>query len=159
MKRFLLALVMLTSKAEAQGQARGDVISVSGAAVDSAFHDLAMKPADVARELPTEAQNRYQLVVLRKRIVTPAEIHERWTDIVFVRSGSAILETGRGLIARKESGPSEWTGSAVRSPTARSISAGDIILIAAGVAHQWRPSGSEAFAYIVVKVRPGSTAP
>ena len=159
MKRFLLALVMIASTAEAHGQSRGNVVRISGAAVDSALRELASNPTDVARVLSNEAPNRYQFVVLRKRVVTPAEIHERWTDIVFVRSGSAVLETGRVLIGKKRSAPSEWTGSAVRNPENRSVSAGDVIVIAAGMGHQWRPSGSEAFSYVVVKVRPGVAAP
>ncbi|MEO5902709.1 MAG: hypothetical protein ABIQ55_01725 [Gemmatimonadaceae bacterium] len=159
MKPFLLALMMITSTTEAQSPARGKVVRISGAAVDSAFRELTINPADVARELPTEAPGRYQFVVLRKRVATPAEIHERWTDIVFVRSGRAVLEAGQGLIGRKGLALGESTGSAVRNPENRRVSAGDVILIAAGIAHQWRPSGSEAFSYIVVKVRPGHTAP
>ncbi len=159
MKRFLLAVMMITSTTGAQGQTRGNVISLSGAAVDSALDELATKPAEGARELSTEAPNRYQVVVLRKSAATPAEIHERWTDIVFVRCGSAVLQTGQGLVGRKQSAPNEWIGSAVQNPESRSVSGGGIVLIAAGVAHQWRPSGSEPFSYIVVKVRPGRTAP
>ena len=159
MKRFLLALVMIVSTTEAHGQSRGNVVGISGAAVDSALRELASNPTEIARELPNEAPNRYQFVVLRKSVVTPAEIHERWSDIVFVRSGSAVLETGRVLIGKKRAAPSEWTGSAVRNPENRSVSAGDIIVIAAGTGHQWRPSGSEAFSYIVVKVRPAPAAP
>ena len=150
---------MIASTTQAHGQIRGNVVSLSGAAVDSALHELATRPAEVARELSTESPNRYQVVVLRKRVATSAEIHERWTDIVFVRSGSAILQTGGRLVDKRLSAPSEWTGSSVRNPESRSVSAGGIVLIAAGIAHQWRPSGSEAFSYIVVKVRPDRTAP
>lgn len=159
MKRFVLAVMMITWTTEAQGQTRGKVVSLSGAAVDSALQELVLKPAEVARELWTEAPNLYQVVVLLKRLATAAEIHERWTDIVFVRSGSAVLLTGEVLVGKKQMAPSEWTGSAVENPESRSVSAGGIVLIAAGVAHQWQPSGSEPFSYIVVKVRPGRAAP
>ncbi len=159
MKRFLLTVMMIISTTAAGGQTSGNVVSVSGAAVDSALRELAVNPADFSRELSTGAPNRYQLVVLRKSVATSAEIHERWTDIVFIRGGSAVLQTGEGLVGQKQMARSEWTGSAVKNPRSRSVSAGGIVLIAAGVAHQWKPSGSEPFSYIVVKVRPGRAAP
>jgi mannose-6-phosphate isomerase-like protein (cupin superfamily) len=159
MKVCALLMLMLAWTAKSQAQASGTVVQISGSSIDSAFRDLMRNPAEVARELPAGASDRYQVVVLKKQATTPAEIHERWTDIVFVRTGNAVLQTGETLVGKKRSDASEWTGSAIKNPEERRVSAGDIVLIAAGVAHQWRIIRREGFSYIVVKVRPGGGRP
>ncbi len=151
-------VLLSASSVGAQTSNRLDAVRVSAASVDSAFRSIARTPADVARELPG-VPDQYQVIVLSRQTAGVAEIHERWTDIVFVRRGSGILQTGAVLVGSKRSEPSEWTGSAIENPKDRRVSAGDFLLIPAGLAHQWRPTGRGVFSYVVVKVRPNPAAP
>ena len=133
------------------------VVRVSGAAVDSAFRSLAASksPADIARDLPTGDVSRYQLVALSRRVAAAAELHEQWSDVVFVRSGTAVLRTGRTLTRRRALGQGEYSGAEIARGRDQSVGTGDVLVIPAGLAHQWRPTGDAAFSYVVLKVHPG----
>lgn len=133
------------------------VVRVSGGAVDSAFRSLAAShnAADFARDLPTGDVSRYQLVVLSRRAAGAAELHQRWSDVVFVRSGSATLTTGGTLAGRRSMGQGEFTGTSISAGRERAVRTGDVIVIPAGLPHHWRPTGSAAFSYVLLKLRPG----
>jgi mannose-6-phosphate isomerase-like protein (cupin superfamily) len=133
------------------------VVRVTGGAIDSAFRSLAASKssADIARDLPTGDLTRYQLVVLSRRIAGPAELHERWSDVVFVRSGAAVLRTGRVLAGQRVQGQGEYSGSAISRGRDQPVEVGDMLVIPAGLAHEWRPTGKAAFSYVVLKVHPG----
>ena len=133
------------------------VVHVTAGAIDSAFRDVAAAPPE-ARDLPTGALAHYQAIVLSRRTASEAEVHERWTDVVFVKRGAAVLRTGRALFRRRAGDPGEWSGSAVARPRDQLVGPGDVLVIPAGIAHQWRPSGPEPFSYVLVKVRPGGRA-
>jgi mannose-6-phosphate isomerase-like protein (cupin superfamily) len=152
-----LGIITVATPALAQTPRRGtEVVRVSGGAIDSAFRALAATPGANARDLPTGALDRYQLIVLARRAVELAELHERWTDVVLVRSGSATLRTGPSLVGRRQSDPGEWHGSGIEKARDQRVGPGDVLIIPAGMAHQWRPSGQQAFAYILLKIRPGA---
>lgn len=135
------------------------IVRVSGGAIDSALRSLAASRsfADIARDLPAGDLSQYQVVVLSRRVAGPAELHERWSDVVFVRSGGAILRTGPGLADPRAQGQGEYSGNTIMRARDQSVGAGDIVVIPAGLAHQWRPIGDHAFAYVVLKLLPGST--
>lgn len=133
------------------------VVRITGGAMDSAFRSLAASKSssDIARDLPTGDFTRYQFVALSRRAAGPAELHENWSDIVFVRTGAAVLRTGRVLTGRHALGQGEYSGSAIARERDQPVGPGDMIVIPAGLAHQWRPSGDAAFSYVVLKVHPG----
>lgn len=137
------------------------VVRVSGGAMDSAFRSLAASSssADIARDLPTGDLSRYQFVALSRRVAGPPELHERWSDIVVVRTGAAVLRTGRTLQARHALGQGEYSGYAIASGRDQSVGPGDMVVIPAGLAHQWRPIGNAAFSYVVLKVHPDRAHP
>ena len=133
------------------------IMRVSGGAIDSALRSLAASTSssDIARDLPTGDLTRYQVVVLSRRVVAAAELHERWSDVVFVRSGAAVLRTGRVLAGQQSKGQGEFSGTAIVSGRDRAVGPGDVLVIPAGLAHQWRPTGTAAFTYVVLKMRAG----
>jgi uncharacterized RmlC-like cupin family protein len=132
-----------------------DIGRVSGAAIDSALRSLAATPEPNARDLPITGASRrsYQFVVLARRATGAAELHERWDDVVLVRSGTALLRTGRALVARKLREPGEWNGTDIGGARDQAVGPGDVLVIPAGIPHQWQPTGSAPFAYVVLKVR------
>lgn len=127
----------------------------SGAAIDSALRSLATNPEPNARDLPLTGASlgSYQLVVLARHSTGAAELHDQWDDVVLVRSGAALLRTGRALVAQKEREPGESSGTDISGARDQAVGPGDVLVIPAGMPHQWQPTGSTPFAYVVLKVR------
>jgi uncharacterized RmlC-like cupin family protein len=134
------------------------VMHVSGAAIEGALQALTTSraSADIARDLPTGDLTRYGFVVMRRRATDKPELHEGWSDVVVVHSGRAVLRTGRTLIERRSVNRGEWTGKDIDGAHEQAVGAGDVIVIPAGLAHQWNPAGAEPFTYLLLKVRPGA---
>ncbi len=134
------------------------VVRVRGSTIDSAFRSLAASRAasDNFRDLPTGDLTRYQLIVLSRREMGPPEFHSHWTDVVLVRSGGAVLRAGPVLSDRVEKGEGEASGSGIPKARERTVGVGDVVVIPAGLAHQWRPTGTDPFAYMVLKLHPAA---
>jgi mannose-6-phosphate isomerase-like protein (cupin superfamily) len=131
------------------------VISIPGTAIDVALRELTASraPGDIARVLPTGDSAQYQFVVLRRQLAAGAELHEHWSDVVFVRTGQAILRTGRTLHGLHDLGQGEATGTGIAGAHDQAVGPGDVLVIPAGLGHQWLPAGAEPFAYLILKVR------
>jgi mannose-6-phosphate isomerase-like protein (cupin superfamily) len=141
-------------RAKAQGAGPDTVVAlIPGPSIDEAVRSLeqAASAEDIARELPTGDASRYQFIVLSRRVAAPAELHESWADVVFVRSGNAVLRTGHALSERRPRSAGEWLGSIARG-TDREVGPGDVVVIPAGIAHHWRPTGQGSFTYLIMKV-------
>ena len=150
----LLVLVILSPWASGEAQSGpSPVVRIGAGAIDSAFRSIALTPAEFAREIAAGDKGLYQFVVLSRSITGPAELHDEWTDIIFVRSGHAILQTGLRLVERKAANKGEWRGTAIADAATESADAGDVLIIPAGIAHQWQPEGRSPFSYVILKVR------
>ena len=97
------------------------------------------------------------MAVIRSERGEP-ELHANWDDVVIVRSGTGVLRTGRQLIGQRLTLPGNWRGGTIQHPDARSLHEGDIVVIPAGVAHQFIPAGSTSFTYWALKGRAANAA-
>jgi mannose-6-phosphate isomerase-like protein (cupin superfamily) len=126
----------------AQGaQPKADVPFASSAEIDAALPRAAANPAAVARVLPDDV---YQYFVATRKQPGSAEIHTQWSDITVVRSGKGLLRTGGVIPGRQEVSPGEWRGDTTQGSVERPLSAGDLIVIPAGMVHQFSPIGRPA---------------
>ncbi len=103
-------------------------------------------------------------VVLRPASAPGGAIeHDKQTEVYRVVSGSGTLVTGGELVDRRQlppdgnvvkqlTGPSSF-GSAIRGGESRQISAGDIVIIPAGVAHGFSEL-QEDITYLVIRIDP-----
>ena len=149
----LAALAAAFSSVRAEAQlAQPSVVRVEASAIDSAFRSIATTPAQFAREFTLKDKTQYQFVVLSRSATGPAELHDDWSDIIFVRSGNAVLKTGLELSEKTLADKGEWRGRAIADATNQAARAGDVLIIPAGIAHQWQPEGEIAFSYIILKV-------
>jgi uncharacterized RmlC-like cupin family protein len=149
----LLGIVTILSPIAANAQShQPPVIRIEAGAIDSAFQSIAKTPAEFAREFSLEDKTRFQFVVLSRFTTGPAELHDDWSDIIFVRGGGAILQTGLTLLEKKPADKGEWRGTAIADAKNQLARAGDVLIIPAGIAHQWKPEGEVPFSYIILKV-------
>ncbi len=82
-----------------------------------------------------------------------AEMHAHFDDLMIVEIGSATLVTGGTLADRKNGANGESHGSIVEGGVARKISAGDVVIVPAGVPHQLILPPGTTFEDLSAKIR------
>lgn len=83
-----------------------------------------------------------------------SEQHAQDTDIFHVLEGTAEFVTGGRIAGGRETAPGEIRGTGIDQGERRTLRAGDVITIPAGVPH-WFQAVDGRFRYFVVKVRQG----
>jgi uncharacterized protein GlcG (DUF336 family)/mannose-6-phosphate isomerase-like protein (cupin superfamily) len=94
----------------------------------------------------------YMVHASRREKPGMAEIHTRDADIVYVLDGTATLVTGGTAVDPKITEPDELRGSGINGGEDHQLKKGDVIIVPAGVPHQFREV-SNPFLYFVVKAR------
>jgi glc operon protein GlcG len=98
------------------------------------------------------AGRNYMVHASRREKAGQAEVHTRDTDVIHVLSGSATFVTGGTVVDGKTVEPDEIRGAAVHGGEARTLSAGDVVVVPAGTPH-WFKDVPGPMTYYVVKVR------
>ncbi len=97
----------------------------------------------------------YSYIQGRRTASGAPELHRRWTDIALVQAGHATLQSGGRIVGGRESSPGEERGGSLVGGTARPLAPGDVVVIPAGIPHQYRLSTGETLTYLTITVRPG----
>jgi len=72
------------------------------------------------------------------------EIHQQWTDLMFVVSGEATLLIGGKVVNPRTTSPREIRGTTSTGGEKKVIRQGDVVQVAAGVPHQFLiPAGGQ----------------
>jgi len=98
------------------------------------------------------AGGNYMVHASRREAPGMAEVHTKDADIVYVLDGTATLVTGGAPVDLKNTAPDEFRGAEIISGDTRQLNKGDVIIIPAGVPHQFKEV-TNPFLYYVVKVR------
>jgi mannose-6-phosphate isomerase-like protein (cupin superfamily) len=80
------------------------------------------------------------------------ERHEDFTDIFVIQKGKARLLYGGAADGEKLTSPGEWRGGTIRGGTETDVHPGDIVVIPAGIPHQFLLTPGERRAYLSFKV-------
>jgi len=118
-----------------------DVVEVDHTKVEAAF----------AKGGPLLLNSSYKVQAGRRVAVGPAEIHEQDTDIFYILEGTATFVTGGTAVEKKSIGPGEFHAKEITGGTTRHLVKGDVIVIPAGIPHQFTEINGP-FLYYVVKV-------
>jgi glc operon protein GlcG len=94
---------------------------------------------------------RYKADAGRRTAPGEVEYHEHVADLMHVVEGSATVVTGGDMRDAREVGPGEVRARTVEGGTARQLGPGDVLVIPAGVPHQF-VAVSDPFLYFVAKV-------
>ena len=123
------------------GKAEANATFLASARVMAAF----------AKGMPLLETGSYKIHASRRDKDGQSEIHTGDTDIVYVLEGSATLTTGGTMVNAATTGPGELRGDTIREGLSRTVAKGDVVVVPAGVPHQF--TGVKApFLYYVVKV-------
>jgi mannose-6-phosphate isomerase-like protein (cupin superfamily) len=80
------------------------------------------------------------------------ERHEDFTDIFVVQKGSAHLLYGGSAEGERLTAPGEWRGGTIRGGTQTDVHPGDVVVIPAGIPHQFVLDPGQRIAYLSFKV-------
>jgi mannose-6-phosphate isomerase-like protein (cupin superfamily) len=80
------------------------------------------------------------------------EVNDRWTDVTIVQSGRATLVSGGRVTGSRVETPGEHRGGTITGGATRPVGAGDLMVIPAGVPHQYVIAAGDSLRYVTVKV-------
>ena len=82
-----------------------------------------------------------------------AEIHARYDDLMIVQQGSATLIIGGTVVDAQPGSDGETKGTSVQGGKAQTISAGDVVIVPAGLPHQLLIQPGTLYSALVAKVK------
>jgi glc operon protein GlcG len=99
-----------------------------------------------------EPGGSYAIHTSRRDSPGVVELHEKDSDIIYVIQGSATFITGGTLLDGKKVAENEIRGTQLNGGAPRTLMAGDVIVVPAGIPH-WFKEVQAPFLYYTVKVR------
>jgi mannose-6-phosphate isomerase-like protein (cupin superfamily) len=98
------------------------------------------------------SHDRYQYLQIRRGKSGVPEVHDRWTDVTMVQAGRATLLSGGRVSGSHVETPGEHRGGTIAGGTSRPVGPGDLMIIPAGIPHQYVIAAGDSLRYITVKV-------
>lgn len=105
-----------------------------------------------ASEILSDLGN-HKFEILRRDGSGAGEMHHNWTDIFIVQSGEATILYGGSIEDAKDTGNGEIRGPKHVGGKSQKVSAGDILVMPPGVAHQTIVEQGKFFFTLIVKVQ------
>ena len=93
-----------------------------------------------------------QYVQVRRVTSGVPEVHDRWIDVTLVQAGRGTLLVGGHVVGSHVESAGEHRGGAIEAGTAHAIAAGDLMMIPAGMPHQYRIAAGDSLRYLTTKV-------
>ena len=97
-------------------------------------------------------ESNYKVMTAHRTESGNVEIHRSYTDVFYIVQGSTNIVTGGKVIGEKATNPEEPRGDSIEGGQTRRLSAGDAMVIPAGVPH-WMKDVEDTLLYFVVKVK------
>ena len=113
-------------------------------------------PAASLASVPLGRGSGYTYAFSHRDLTGAIEVHQAWTDIFVIQTGSAALLTGGTLTGAKESAPGEWRDGTLAGATIAMVKPGDVVVIPAGTPHQFKLAPGEQVNYLAFKVAAAS---
>lgn len=122
--------------------------------------ELARVAAGLARSGATGRTLRkhpsYSYIEGRRHVSGGPEMHDHWADVAVVQAGHATALTGGHLVGATTMSAGEHRGGRIVGGTPRTISTGDLLVIRAGVPHQYQLAPGDSLRYLTIKVAEGA---
>lgn len=97
-------------------------------------------------------ESNYRVMTAHRTESGNVEVHRSYTDVFYIVQGSTNIVTGGKVIGQKDANPDEPRGDAIEGGETRRLSAGDVMVIPAGVPH-WMKDVEGTLLYFVVKIK------
>ena len=108
--------------------------------------------ASFAKGATLLSEQNYKVMTAHRTESGNVEVHRSYTDVFYIVQGSTNIVTGGKVIGEKATNPEEPRGDSIEGGQTRRLSAGDAMVIPAGVPH-WMKDVEGTLLYFVVKVK------
>jgi mannose-6-phosphate isomerase-like protein (cupin superfamily) len=98
------------------------------------------------------SHSSYQYLQIRRGKSGVPEVHDRWTDVTMVQAGRGSLLSGGRVSGSHVETPGEHRGGTIAGGTSRPVGPGDLMIIPAGIPHQYVIAPGDSLRYVTVKV-------
>jgi len=153
--KMVLLILVLAAVAVAQSQTSAQASGTAGpsSGADSVKYyskdDLA---ASFAKGGTLLNESNYRVMTARRTESGNVEVHRSYTDVFYIVQGGTDIVLGGKVIGEKDTNPDEPRGDSIEGGETRHLSAGDAIVIPAGIPH-WMKNVQGELLYFVVKVK------
>ena len=152
-KTGMLLIVFLSTMAMTQTSAPSGTAQANSNSADSVKYyskdDLA---ASFAKGATLLTEQNYKVMTAHRTESGNVEIHRSYTDVFYIVQGSTNIVTGGKVIGERATNPEEPRGDSIEGGQSRRLTAGDAMVIPAGVPH-WMKDVEGTLLYFVVKVK------
>jgi mannose-6-phosphate isomerase-like protein (cupin superfamily) len=93
-----------------------------------------------------------QYLQIRRSTNGVPEVHDHRIDVTVVQSGRATLLTGGRMEGGHVESPGEHRGGRIVGGVSRPVGLGDLLIIPAGIPHQYEIARGDSLRYLTVKV-------
>jgi mannose-6-phosphate isomerase-like protein (cupin superfamily) len=80
------------------------------------------------------------------------EIHQDWSDLMFIVSGTASLRVGGQMERPYTEAPGEVRSATARGGESSTLHAGDVVNVPAGVPHQFLVQAGQQITFFTMKI-------
>lgn len=152
--KLAIALTLATFAAPCLAQSNGKAEVFPAAAVHAQLAQLATEANTKGSSGSTLGDYGTHAIKLSERTASGgAEIHAHFDDVMIVMEGKATLITGGTVLNAHAAANGETTGSEIRNGITRTIAAGDVVHVPAGVPHQLIIAPGTTYSALVIKVK------
>ena len=99
------------------------------------------------------AHPTFQYLQIRRVASGVPEVHDAWMDVTMVQSGRGTLRSGGRVVGSHLQSVGEHRGGTIEGGSTRPVGAGDLMVIAAGIPHQYEIARGDSLRYLTVKIR------
>ncbi len=155
MKRLIILAVAMCA-APVGAQSKSEVIYWPASTLSGYSATLKGRQSDKntlsASEILSDLGN-HKFEILRRDGSGAGELHQNWTDIFIVQSGEGTILYGGSVEDAKDTGNGELRGPKHVGGKSQKVTAGDVLVIPPGVAHQTVVEPGKFFFTLIVKVQ------
>jgi mannose-6-phosphate isomerase-like protein (cupin superfamily) len=156
MKRLFIVLLITLCAAPMTAQSKSEVIYWAAATLSGYSATLKGRQTEKktlsASEILSDLGN-HKFEILRRDGSGAGELHQNWTDIFIVQGGEGTILHGGTIEDSKDTGNGEIRGPRHVGGKSQKVSAGDVLVIPPGVAHQTIVEPGKFFFTLIVKVQ------
>ena len=142
--------------AQTPAQTPGEIVywpaaTLSGYSATLKERQTAKKTMSASEILSDLGNHKFE--ILRRDGSGAGELHHNWTDVFVVQGGEATILYGGTIEEAKDTGNGEIRGPRHVGGKSQKVSAGDVLVMPPGVAHQTIVEPGKMFFVMIVKVQ------